>query len=192
MPKRRQHYEAVRNEILNLINKKDMFIKLYGNQQTVNLLNDIDGHCFGFIQKIYNDSIILSLTKLLDPIGDKSNKNLVLETLINDINDLDLKSELLEQLDSVRESSKIYKKHRNKIIAHSDYKTYFKEEKRYLAINDLELNQIIEHIVKIINEIEKVNQYLVYSYRIIYDVGTDCERLLRKLKIVNTKGKNNE
>lgn len=185
MPQKRKHYEAIKIELLNLISKKDKFIKLYGSKESVELLNSIDGHCFGFIQRIYNDSIVLSLTKLLDPKGSGNNKNIVLETLINDVNNSDIKIELYEQLEVVREISQRYKKQRNKVIAHSDYKTHFKEENTYFAVNDTELNEIIALIILIINKVEETTNYPIYSYELIYDVGADCETLLYKLKKID-------
>jgi len=181
MQEKEKHYEIIKKEILYLISKKDKFMKLYGTKETVELLNKIDGHCFGFIQQIYNDSIILSLTKLIDPMKSGRNKNIVLETLINDVDDLKIKEELYEQLNIIRKFSKIYKEQRNKVIAHSDYNTYYKKQKTYLAVKNDEINKIIEQIIVFMNKVEKSHSYQICTYELIYDINTDCETLIYKL-----------
>jgi|GEM_PF-5542524 len=41
MPKKKQHYEILQKEVLNLISKRDKFSELYGKRESVDLIKDI-------------------------------------------------------------------------------------------------------------------------------------------------------
>lgn len=186
MPKKRQHYEILRDEVLNLISKRDKFLSLYGKQESVDVLNAVAAHCFGYIQVIFNDSIILSLTKLLDASSTVGSKNLVLATLIEDIEEFQTKSTLQQLLDEIKALSSKYKKQRNKSIAHVDYKMKMKDPSQYLPIDGEELDQIIEKIKEFMKTVEVSHGYAIATYDIIYDIGANCDVLIHKLKIIST------
>jgi hypothetical protein len=191
MPKKRQHYEILQNEVLNLISKRDKFLELYGKQESVDVLNSIAAHCFGYIQVIFNDSIILSLTKLLDSSNTGGSKNLVLETLIDDIEDLETKNKSCELLIEIKELSSKYKKQRNKFIAHVDYKLKMKEPSQYLPIDINELDKIIEKIKQFMNIVETFHGYAIATYDITYDAGANCDILFHQLKTISIPNSGN-
>lgn len=186
MPKKRQHYEILHYEVLNLISKRDKFLELYGKQESVDLLNAIAAHCFGYIQVFFNDSIVLSLTKLLDPSSTGGSKNLVLETLIDDIEESEANNKLKELLADIKALSSKYRKQRNKSIAHVDYKIKMKDPNQYLPINSEEIDQIIEKIKQFMNTVEEFHGYAIATYHISYDIGANCDVLIYKLKLIST------
>ena len=100
--------KIIEDEFLYLVNLWKEYKILFSNQDNLNILNKTCGDCFQTIQYSMNNDMILLLNRLLDPYHQGSNRNLALETLLNEINDTSTKSKLKKKLQNIRNLQDTY------------------------------------------------------------------------------------
>jgi len=178
--------KIIEDEFLYLVNLWKEYKILFSNQDNLNILNKTCGDCFYTIQHSMNNDIILSLNRLLDPNFQGSNKNLVLESLINKVNDTSRKSELEEKLKDIRNLQVTYnlKEIRNKRLAHSDETTRNRDNSFsiILASHDA-VEEIVKLISEFLNEINLLNRERVEYIDLIKT--SSCQNLIDALNRVN-------
>ena len=102
----RAHYQIIKNDISSIRASWEKFLQLFGSEESVELLNFFSGKCFGFFQKSLNDSIVLSILRLLDPHKQgKNNINLTIETLVIEYKDTRIDSKLQTIYSKLKEES---------------------------------------------------------------------------------------
>lgn len=130
---------------------KELF---FFNEHRINTINNSTPSFFLRLQRSFYESIILHITKLLDPYRQGNNKNLTLETLyqkyIND--DCEHKNSIFEEIEETRLQIKNLSERRRKEIAHTDLATF--DNQSSFSFTDLEkaftsvlsiFNNIISH-----------------------------------------------
>lgn len=177
-----EHYNIIKNDILSIRASWDKFLQLYGSEESVELLNYFSGKCFGFFQKSLNDSIILSILRLLDPYRQGKNSNLTLEVLVIEHKDTIIDSKLQTIYKKLNEESESLREYRNKKLAHQDHVTKL-EDKTFLSIGKVIIENIFDLFQEFMNEIELCNGLTKYNYKsIIFDINADCKNLLFKIE----------
>ena len=137
--------------------------KLYGDEGNVKLLNAIGSQVFRNIQLIMQDSLILHITRLTDPPGNGTFRNLSLRMLLQRLKedrtiprperfrDPEWLQYLEYHVDSVEEKAKYARRHRNQRIAHLDYETTMGLRPEPLRPLDTEeIKQTIDGIYRVI------------------------------------------
>lgn len=178
-----EHYKIIKNDISSIRASWDKFLQLYGSEESVALLNYFSGQCFGFFQKSLNDSIILSILRLLDPYKQgKNNINLTLETLVIEHKDTRIDSKLQTIYSNLKEKSESLKEYRNKKLAHQDHVTKL-EDTTFLSIGKVIIENIFDLFQEFMNEIEDCNEITKCNYKsMIFDINADCKSLLFKIE----------
>ncbi|MDP1814104.1 MAG: hypothetical protein Q8K92_06610 [Leadbetterella sp.] len=151
------------NDINTLTLKWKNFNELYGSgQANVKLLNDVAPSFFFLVQKVFWENMLLCVGKLIDGattgFGKKEKKNITLETLINFVDDPDLKEVLVNHLNEIRLKGSFSKDWRNRYIAHSDYDLRLKKE----GFKELEIsskNKLIAVLDEIYLFMNKISEY---------------------------------
>lgn len=143
--------QTIEYEFLYLVNLWKEYKILFSNQDNLNVLNKNHGDLFQTIQHSMNNDMILSLNRLLDPYRQGSNKNLVLEALLDEINNTSTKSKLEVILQDMRKLQVTYnlKEIRNKRLAHSDETTRNGDDSFSVILIPYDA---VEEIVKLISE----------------------------------------
>lgn len=178
-----EHYQIIKNDILSIRASWEKFLQLFGSEESVELLNFFSGQCFGFFQKSLNDSIVLSILRLLDPYKQgKSNINLTLETLVVEHKDTRIDSKLQTIYSKLKEESESLREYRNKKLAHQDHVTKL-EDKTFLSIGKVIIENIFDLFQEFMNEIEDCNGITKCNYKsMIFDINVDCKSLLFKIE----------
>lgn len=99
------------------------FTELYGNTETIELLDNTAHHFFGTLRTILLEDIILHLSRLTDPKQTSGKQNLSIDKLFSLIQDVSIKTELDPYFECAKKDSEKCRKYRNQKIAHNDYKT---------------------------------------------------------------------
>ena len=119
------------------------YLYVNGPEQAQNLRK---AHWGGFFWVRVRDcmisEIILSISRLTDPREMGKRRNLTLAALLDDLR---LSGQLRSELKRIRKLAKNVRKHRNRVVAHSDEGTAFRED----ALPTLQLAEIEEIISKL-------------------------------------------
>ncbi len=177
-----EHYQIIKNDILSIRASWEKFLQLFGSEESVELLNFFSSQCFGFFQKSLNDSIILSILKLLDSYKQGGNNNLTLNTLVIEHKDTEIDSKLQTIYSKLKEESESLREYRNKKLAHQDHVTKL-EDKTFLSIGKVIIENIFDLFQEFMNEIEDCNGITKCNYKsMIFDINVDCKSLLFKIE----------
>ena len=117
-------FEMLKNDLVSLHADWQLFDQLYGvNEARVQLLNASAGDFFHRLFWIMLRDITIGICRLLDPPATGSNRNLVLKSLVHDLDEklhASSKRELIEKLKGIRDTAKALTKLRHKRVAHRD------------------------------------------------------------------------
>ncbi|MCK4663870.1 MAG: hypothetical protein KAT68_13460 [Bacteroidales bacterium] len=146
------NFKVIDNEVVYLHYCWNVFRNVYANEKNIDLLNRYDNQFFGIVQNIYWDSILLHISRLTDKEFNRSNRNLSLKTIYNDIeNELtnSKRNELCSKLNKINGLVKKARYHRSKRLAHKDLKSVFNDDN--FKSNGISRNDI-EAILTLIRE----------------------------------------
>jgi hypothetical protein len=130
-------YGLLQNQVIQLHLRWAILKQLFfTTEDQISLLNWASGNFFAQLYFLLEDEIILSISRLTDPLQPSPTRNqdienLVLQQLVKDLN-LGEHDHLLAKLNDAKEASKTILKRRNKLIAHSDKYTYLTPGSREL------------------------------------------------------------
>ena len=123
-----QVYSSLWQELASLHAYWDNYCQLYASDKdAVDLLNRLAPAYFWFNQKIWEDSVVLQISKLTDRAQTGKKDNLSFERLVNLVDETqnnDLKVDLEADLQILKNLSEIARDNRNRRIAHFDLSTY--------------------------------------------------------------------
>jgi hypothetical protein len=77
-------------ELVRLNARYKLYAELYGERDSVNILDDAAPHAFGLIQASLQSDIVLTLSRLLDPSSMGKNRNITFSRLIEECGKHDL------------------------------------------------------------------------------------------------------
>lgn len=155
--------------------------KLFSKKDSIEEINKYFGQCFQVIQLAMNNEIIITINRLLDKEKTGKNKNLVLESLLNYIDDegKQILEEKIRCIRKIREICKL-KELRDKRLAHRD----IQQDNSFLFVPYNCIDEIIveiEEFFKLFREKNKL-EYLEYSE---YITPPGCENLIEAIKFFN-------
>ena len=123
-----QVYSHMWQELAWLHTYWDNYCQLHANDEdAVNLLNRLAPAYFGINQKVWDEFIILQISKLTDPAQTGKKNNLSFERLVNLVDETQnsaLKVDLEADLRTLQKLSEATRDNRNRRIAHIDLPTY--------------------------------------------------------------------
>jgi AbiU2 len=99
------------------------FLKLYGNEENVRVMNESAPAFFVEYQRVVSDYVLLEICRLTDPAGKDDKTNLSLATLVSKIDETahgEFKKQVSVFLAIAKSKFETAGKHRNKRIAHLD------------------------------------------------------------------------
>jgi len=177
------HYSELYNKIMNLYFDWKINIDIFGNKENEEVLNYFSGSTFAYFQIKVNNDLILSFVKLVDPYRMGSNKNLTLYTLLDDFKNDEIKYFLLkEKLETIKKELEDLKRHRSKIIAHSDYKKALLNGPKGIILGQALVDKIFELIKSFMDIIQEENKtFEKLNYQIGFDIGNHND-MISKMK----------
>jgi len=149
--------QAISEELGELHLKWLLFSQLYEDEEIVELLNESAPTFFGVCQSVFLNDIILSISRLTDSskTGDKENLTLARIVDIIDPSSVQLKTELVETLEIVKNSCDFARNHRNRRVAHTDLKTYFQDHPEpLLSITREKIEEALLGLRAFVNKVE--------------------------------------
>jgi hypothetical protein len=143
----RQEYALLCGAVLNLREKWLNYEYLYGHsQKRVEILDKCGSTFFSMVQSLFLDDFISIFSRLTDPV-EKFGSNLSLEQLIYKLDqnsDAELIKHLTAHIERLQEKTANMRKHRNKRIAHNDYKSSIEFEKGLPGISRNDIKDALE------------------------------------------------
>lgn len=147
-------YNRLYNEILLIHHKWSEFETLYGrDDETIELMTDIAPFFFWVVQyNLFND-VILSITRITDPIKSVGKNNLTIRLLPTLIDD-EIKDKITLLIDSIVQESSFCRDRRNRIISHLDKDLAITRSANPLEIaNRDKVNDLLKKFQYLINKI---------------------------------------
>jgi len=183
--------QLIDTEYLYLKRLVSEYMKLFSNEDNIELMNTFCGGCFQVIQNSMNNEMILLLSRMLDSEKMGNNENLVLESLNIYLDDKDKNNfkKCLSDLRTLLSDCKL-KSTRNKRLAHSDKQEKIEKGVSFLLINSDCLYSMVSDIEKLLKYFrEKAHmEYVAYEHVVCY---SGCETLIKSLKVYSESMKEN-
>jgi hypothetical protein len=161
-----------------------IFRQLYGTSaKRIELLDKSAPVLFFILQNVLGDEIQLSLSKLADPAKTGKNRNLTLETLLDEIKAAsphDIIAELEDDLATFRHMCGNITLRRNKFIAHFDHDTVIKDQAIAVpGASRKEISEALAVAARFMNRIEArfTDSTTAYDEFIFFPPGGDAEDL---------------
>jgi hypothetical protein len=122
----RRPFKVLDSQFLGLCFRWMVFKQLYvSGEKRIRLFNTTAPGFFGHLQPIWIDSVILGVTRLLDPPetgrGKKAQPNMTLRQIVGHLGNEDSRflNRLIRQLDRLERRCEPFRTHRNKRVAHA-------------------------------------------------------------------------
>ena len=113
-------WTTIVNRVVLLNTKWAYWNQMFGTKATVDLLNGTAPSCFALLQESLLGDIITSITRLLDPKISSGQKNVVVESLLDEPMAAQDRVALTGALDGSKRNSGVFRAIRNKILSHED------------------------------------------------------------------------
>ena len=180
-------FQQINDEISTLHVYIQLYKQIYGSKGLIEVVNESAKFFFAMNQYIFIDNIILSVARLLDPAESGNFENLSLWQLLKQVKDDensedDLIDRLTELLKKIQKFIASFKKHRNKRIAHLDLQRgQIKSADSLPGISEDNLDTIIRHLDKFMNEINYYYRATECDYEIVLPRQSDGSALIHQL-----------
>mgnify|MGYP006296672423 CR=1 FL=1 len=162
----RETYEEIDQDVCRLHAYWQIFIQLFGKEESVELLNSTAAFAARSIQLALRNQIYLKITKLTDPAEQKAYKNLSLEELVQSVQDKELREDLQAELERINKLVQPIKKYRNKVLAHKDKKVALKTKDALQPVTRADIRDILSSM-----------RAFMHSFQEGYD---DCNKVVYK------------
>lgn len=134
-----EKYEVLSNEVSHLHRKWGICRQLYvSGDEIIALMVESAFGFFSVCKEVLANDIVLTISRLTDPKQSFGNDNLTLEQLVHSIdagNHPKLRNEIEQLYVESKNKCRVTKDLRNKLIAHSDLASSFRQEsRRYLTL----------------------------------------------------------
>jgi hypothetical protein len=181
-------YNVLKNVMLFIQTKMQMYDMLYNSESKVSLLNDFSSEFFGKLQDILFDDIIISICKLFSKPETSSKKNLCFGCLPEMIQDKDLKEKIVKVIEECNEKIKnSTKTRRDKYIAHFDYDFFLEKIDYDISVKWEDVKIISDKMWLIVNIIENY-YYNASCISKVYSQNLGIEMLFQKIRCINKIG----
>lgn len=159
------------------------YCSLFGrDDSTVALLNRTAGLFFKVVQDEIWDSVLLGISRMVDPPMTAGRKNLTLRSLPELVADPGLRAELLALCDTASKAAVFAKEHRNRRIAHQDHDYMTNRSARSLnGISRAKVNEMLAALRAVANRV----QLHFFDSTVMYETFIDssgAESLVHKLR----------
>jgi hypothetical protein len=151
-----QEVHRLRYAIEALHDEEALFRRLFSSQRTVDLLNRSARQFFFDIRQVLADSIVLRISRLLDPAKSMGRDNLTCDRLINVLKEESVPPKLVSELEMIRDEMKTLgasiRDQRNRRLGHSDLSAaLFPSTLPSVAVNDV--TELLRLLIRFINAI---------------------------------------
>lgn len=179
-------FENVRSQVTLLHGWWIIYRQLFGtSRERVDFLNECASSFFYITQDALWDGIQLILSKLSDPAQTFGKKNLSLEMICQVIKELgqeELFSDLDKSLSSYRKKCEIFKKHRNKRIAHFDFDTLINGKSKPLpGVSRAMIEDALKELRFFMNQVDGFYRDTEMGYE-YFKMPDDAEALIEIIK----------
>ena len=159
------------------------YCNLFGQDDaTVELLNRTAGLFFKVVQDELWDSVLLGISRMLDPPMTSGRKNLTLRSLPEMVDGTALRDELRTLLETASKAAEFAKEHRNKRIAHQDHGYLTNRNANALSgISRAKVNEMLEALRAVANRVHLHFFDSTVMYQTFIET-TGAELLVRKLR----------
>lgn len=177
-------FEQLKSEVTRLHYYWIVYRQILGaSENRIHIVNKTTPSFFILYQDLMIEYITLELSKLTDPINFGKNKNLSFYYLVEQIKDkvaIEFHERLIEILDKLKLATELFRKRRNKIVAHNDVKSVFQKVK--FGISRQNVEESLKVVREFMNEIELhfFNKQTLYE-EFITDPDSDGIALLISL-----------
>jgi len=180
-------FHRLRDDLTWLHMKWSQFRKLYGSgPDRVDLLNATAGFFFWMLQQLMWDDILLHIARLTDADQMGKHANLSVQALPQLIDDLCLRAEIEELIETLNDQTSVIREHRNKRLAHTDrhYALPEKDWETLQGISRAKTESILEVFRRIMNKMEEHYSKSTTADEYVIIPLDDADALLTRLASV--------
>jgi len=112
--------DAIDLEVRDLHFKWKFFEQLFTEKQRFEILKETAPTLFSYIQDLILHDIILGIARLTDPLKSSGRENLSFDSILTEINDLPVRTEVSEIILKIKAKTEAIRVWRNKKLAHND------------------------------------------------------------------------
>jgi len=158
--------------------------QIYGEKENIALLRRASAYGYHRIRDILWEYTILAISRLADPPQTAGKKNLTLPSLKNAIEnqeDTDLLDQVNVLFEELSDLSATCKQFRNKILAHSDFKTALGKGDKF----EVKVKEIDSFISKAKDLVNNIRDYFGVTH-LCFDmtVGVDASGIVKSLQVL--------
>ena len=162
-----QEWEVLKVEVWSISNQWTFFIELYKNSEHADILRKTDPLFFSIVFESLLKTLIISLTKIGDPVKTGRNENLTIATILGTLSSLNIDAQCSDTFakassykSKFTENIKNLKKLRDKRIAHLDYQTALHISEDIIRDRDTILDQLECSFNNLHNFMNTIQAYL--------------------------------
>jgi hypothetical protein len=180
-------WTPIYEEVVWLHARWKIYRQLFGKStERIDLLNRSASFLFNVVQTVLLDDVQLTLCKLGDPAKTMGKKNMTLELMLDQVvavSDKAFGAVLEANLADFREKCKLFKRRRNKRIAHYDFNTLVKRRASPLPVPSREeIGKALLALQEFMNNIEARFTDSTTAYAHFGSQGVDGDALIELLK----------
>ena len=180
-----KEYGEIKNEVMWIFYKWEIYTQLYSDAGTVDLLNEAAPSVFRILQDVVIDDTLISLSRLNDPAKTGRFDNLTLNRLVESIDPvqfLECRTKVQSLINILDKKIDFARSHRNKRIAHSDLQTRLQSPAQPLPDISLRaIQDLLDGVALVLNSIEMYfdSASTSYGHTISPDDGNTLIEVLR-------------
>lgn len=153
---------------------------LYNDNERIKLLNDCGSAFFLMVRESFNESIILTLTRLTDPCTSMGHENMTLKQFENELDTDTANTELQGLINDLNSKTEFARKIRNKQISHTDLLSIIDEDQKI----EPPLNSQLEEALDSANRVFQYVVRMVVNEEILPKPGFDGKDALFTLNML--------
>ncbi|XUX01082.1 MAG: hypothetical protein TUN42_03570 [Dehalogenimonas sp.] len=176
-------YQALANEVVNLNIISKVYFGLFETREDTNQLLHIANATFVVIHRALLTELILTITRLCDPVSSVGKKNITLNILKSYFGESD---PIFSKVAEFERLCKSFKTFRCQVLAHKDKQTVLNRDEVKIPDFKMKVDKIIELTADIMNTFFNrfvPNESLGFEFPIIHGGPDGLLRALRKYQI---------
>src|SRR5579872_923095 len=161
--------QGLRHEVSSLLYHWSLFVQLYGKNENVDVLIEVNDQFFGAVQQLLWDYVLLTIGKLIDHDKTKGHENLSFKNslvLLSKRRSADQMADLKKDLETLIEKCELIKTIRHKRLAHfgKEYMIKRLNQEPLKGVNRTTIEEALALIKKIMSDIEKSFGWVMLGY----------------------------
>ena len=179
--------EKLKSLLIDVSTDMKFYEQIFGVKENIHTLVEFSNWVFSNYQSALVNSIIMKVSKLMDPIASCGEDNLSFKNVVERcaLSSDEQVSPLLTKLEQVYKATGL-KNYRNKVLSHNDAKSLLANKSMKVNLNQVELSELVKDMWHLLAVIEYrfglENTIPEYSIEHLIPASEDGEWFIEKLR----------